>query len=444
MTQRAVDRREVMKAALAMGIGASVGCSAGTPAGSTAAAGAAPPRQARFAAPPEAATLNSKEYGQQRIGKVQAALKKAGYDALVVSNRALDYLSYVSNYHPSAMQSGVAFIPAEGAPTLFIQMYSSAHARVAKKTIWLDDVVDVPKDPMSESSSENFYKAVVERINERKLGAGKIGLAGGEVDWLLAPFLQKQLPRARFEDANGFLFSLAIVKDPVELGLMRHSQRMIDEVAFPVYQSSLRPGALDADVYADVLDAMLRAGADASSTRLILGAAPYDSGTWASGVVDRQIQAGDIILTEPIPRVRSYQVERMFTFAVGRNVPETQKRGAQVVHESFELTMNELKPGVEMLGVYEKCNNYIKSKGYEEGSTVLIGHWIGVGNHEGWRISPEGTKGLMLQPGMVLSWHPNIVVPGQLRTCSSACILITEQGAENMSKVPMEPMHYVG
>ena len=444
MTVGVVDRREVMKAALAMGIGASVGCSAGTPAGRTAAAGSAPPRRERFAAPPEAATLNSKEYGQQRIGKVQAALRKAGYDALVVSNRALDYLSYVSNYHPSAMQSGVAFIPAEGAPTLFIQMYSSAHARVAKKTIWLDDVVDVPKDPMSESSSENFYKAVVERINERRLSAGKIGLAGGEVDWLLAPFLQKQLPRARFEDANGFLFSLAIVKDPVELGLMRHSQRMIDEVAFPVYQTSLRPGALDADVYADVLDAMLRAGADASSTRLILGAAPYDSGTWASGVIDRKIQAGDIILTEPIPRVRSYQVERMFTFAVGRNVPETQKRGAQVVHESFELTMNELKPGVEMLGVYEKCNNYIKSKGYEEGSTVLIGHWIGVGNHEGWRISPEGTEGLILAPGMVLSWHPNIVVPGQLRTCSSACILVTEQGAENMSKVPMEPMHYVG
>jgi Xaa-Pro dipeptidase len=434
MSGRSFSRREVIKTGLAAGIGAAASREAV----------AAESGSRRLPAPPEAATLNSKAYGQKRIAHVQAALKKAGYDALVVSNRALDYVSYVSNYHPSAMQSGVAFVPAEGAPTLFIQMYSSAHARVAKKTIWIDDVVDVPKDPMSESSSLNFYKEVLARIRDRKLAAGRIGLAGGEVDWLLVPYLQRELPRATVEDANGFLYSLAIVKDPVEVGLMRHAQRLIDEVAFPVYQRSLKPGALDADVYADVLDAMLRAGADASSTRLILGAAPFDSGTWASGVIDRRIEPNDIVLTEPIPRVRSYQNERMFTFAVGRNVPESQKRGAQVVHESFMVTLDELKPGREMRQAYEKCNNYIKSKGYAEGATVLIGHWIGVDNHQGWRITPEGTKGLILQPGMVLSWHPNIVVPGALRTCSSAPLLITDTGVENMSKVPMEPMHYVG
>ncbi len=430
------SRRSVIKTGVAAGIGmaAGPGCAAQESRGSV----------GRFPSPPEADTLNSKAYGQRRIAHVQAALKKAGYDALVVSNRALDYVSYVSNFHPSAMQSGVAFVPAEGTPTLYIQMYSSAHARVAKLTIWIDDVVDVPKDPMSESSSFNFYTEVIAKIRERKLGSGRIGLAGGEVDWLLVPHLQKEFPAAKIEDANAFMYSLAIVKDEIELGLMRHAQRIIDEVAFPQYQKSLKVGALDADVYADVLDAMLRAGADASSTRLILGAAPYDSGTWASGVIDRRIQAGDIILTEPIPRVRSYQTERMFTFAVGRNVPDSQKRGAQVVHESFLLTLEELRPGRELLVAYNKCNDYIKSKGYEEGATVLIGHWIGVDNHQGWRITEEGTRGLILEPGMVLSWHPNIVVPGKLRTCSSACLLITERGVENMSKVPMEPMDYVG
>ena len=430
------NRRSALKAGLAAGFGvAAQSCS---PRGQE-----KEPEAVRLAPPPEAKVLNSKAYGQKRIARVQAALKEHGYDALVISNRALDYIHYVSNFHPSAMQSGVAFIPAEGPPTLFIQMYSSAHARVAKLTIWMDDVIDVEKDPMSESSSVNFYKEVVARIKERKLTSGRIGLAGGEVDWLLVPFLQKELPSATVEDANALVHSLVIVKDDVELGLMRHAQRIIDEVAFPQYQRSLRPGTLDADVYADVMNAMLRAGADARATMLILGAAPYDSGTWASGVVNRRIEPGDIILTEPIPRVNRYQTEKMFTFAIGKNVPETQKRGAQVVHESFLLALEELKPGRNMREVFEKCNNYIKGKGYEEGSTVLIGHWIGVQNHQGWRITSEGTEGLILEPGMVLSWHPNVVVPGELRTCSSACLLITEGGVENMSKIPMEPMYYI-
>src|SRR5262249_4686694 len=152
------------------------------------------PSLGRLQEPPEARTVNSKDYGQKRIRRVQDALKKNGLDVLIVSNRAIDYISYVSNYHPSALQSGVAFIPADGPSILYIQMYSSAHARVAKRTIWIEDVVDVAKDPMSESSSYNFYSAILQTIKDRKLVRGRIGLAGGEVDWMLIPYLQKELP----------------------------------------------------------------------------------------------------------------------------------------------------------------------------------------------------------------------------------------------------------
>lgn len=85
-----------------------------------------------------------------------------------------------------------------------------------------------------------------------------------------------------------------------------------------------------------------------------------------------------------------------------------------------------------MRPIFEKCNNFIKNKSYKESSSVLIGHWIGVGNHEGARITSEGGKGLILQPDMVLSWHPNVVIADQVRTCSSACLLITDKGVENV------------
>src|SRR5207253_10941897 len=47
--------------------------------------------------PAEASTLYSKEYGRKRIQKIQTAIKRADLDALVIANRCLDYISYVSN-----------------------------------------------------------------------------------------------------------------------------------------------------------------------------------------------------------------------------------------------------------------------------------------------------------------------------------------------------------
>ena len=396
--------------------------------------------------PPRPASCTPNNMARRESAACKKPSRKSGLDALIVSSHALDYVGYASNFHASPLQMGVAFIPAEGSPTLYIQVYSSAHSRVVKKIIWIDDVVDVPKDPWSESSSLNFYKAVINKIKDRKLAQGRIGLAGGEFDWMLPYYFRSELPGLRVEDANAMLFNLVIVKDDVELALMRHAQKIIDEVAYPQYQKSLVPGTLDAVAYAEVLSAMKVAGADSYSSFLIFGAAPYDSGTWASGIENRPIQKGDIILTEPIPRVQRYTTEQMFTFAMGRDFPETQERGAQVIYDSFLLALDELKPGRELRPVFEKCENFIKSKGYE-GSTVLIGHWIGAAgsysSHEGARITSEGTAGLILEPGMVLSWHPNVVVPGEVRTCCSACLLITDQGVENMSKIPLEPMYYI-
>ncbi len=401
----------------------------------------------RLPEPAEAKILNSKEYGQKRIRRVQEAIKKSGLDALIISNRALDYISYVSNFHPWPLQTGVALIPAEGPPTLYLQMYSYIHAQVAKKTIWIEDIVDVPKDAWSESSSLNFYKELTNKIKDQKWTKGRIGLAGGEVDWLLPDYFRRELPGLRVEDANAMLYSLVIVRDDVELGLMRQSQRIIDEVTFPLFQKLLVPGALDFDVYAELFYAMLLAGADSLNTpittRLLFGADSYDSATWAGGAVGRRLKKGDIVFAEPIPRVHFYQTEKLFTFSIGRDVPKSQERGAQVIYDSFLMVLDELKPGREMRLVFEKCNNFIKSKGYKEGSTVMIGHWIGGDNHQGPLITSEGTKGLILQPGMVLSWHPNVVVPGEVRTCCSACLSITDTGVEVMSKIPLEPMYYV-
>jgi Xaa-Pro aminopeptidase len=392
-------------------------------------------------APAEVATLYSKEYGRRRIKKIQLALQQANLDALIVSNRGLDYIGYVSNFHPYPLEPGAALLLAEGPSTLFVNTYSSAHARALEPIVWVDEMVDVPHDPVSEGSNQNLINACIQRLKDRKLEHGRIGVAGDEIDWLLPYYFREQLPDAKVQDASRLLTQLIVIKDDVELALIRYAQKFIDDIAYPIYRKTLSWGSLDQSVYAQVMGGMLEQGAS-PGTVLLFDAGPAGSGTWASGARGRRLEAGDIILTEPTPSIAGYQSEKMFTFALGHKIPESQKRGSQVVYEAYRLLMTELKPGRDLTPIVQKVDAFLRSHGYD-GSTVPVGHWIGTQNHEGPRFTVEGTRGWVLQKNMVMSWHPNIVIPGKVRTTCSSCVLITENGVEDLSSIKMEPIYYI-
>lgn len=395
-----------------------------------------------FPAPPaEVATVYSKDYGRRRVQKIQAALRRASLDALIVSNRGLDYIGYVSNFHPYALEPGLALILADGPSTLFVSTYSSAHTRALVPIIWADELVDVPHDPVSEGSNQNLVNACIQKLQDRKLQRGRIGLAGDEIDWLLPFYFKGRLPEAKLTDANRTLTQVIVIKDEVELTLIRFAQRIIDEIAYRKFRETLHPGAIDQIVYARVFESMLERGAN-PGTVLLFDAGPAGSGTWASGARGRRLEKSDIILSEPTPNIAGYQSEKMYTFALGRDIPESQKRGSQVIYEAYQLLMGELKVGQALTPIVEKVEAFIRSHGYE-GSTVPVGHWIGTQNHEGPRFTVEGTHGWVLQENMVMSWHPNIVVPGQVRTTCSTCVLITKNGAEDLSSIKMEPVYYL-
>lgn len=391
--------------------------------------------------PPEAATLYSKEYGRKRIARVQAAMKRAGLDALVIANRCLDYIGYVSNFHPYPLEPGAVLLLADGPSFVYVNTYSSAHTRALQAIVWVDELIDVPHDPVSEGSTLNLLNAVILELQKRNLQRGKIGFAGDEIDWILPFFFHDRLPNAHLEDANRTLTEVIVVKDDVEISLIRFAQRYIDEIAYPTFRETMRAGEIDQTVYARVLGNMLERGAS-PATVLLFDAGPAGSGTWASGTRGRRLERSDVILSEPTPAMDGYQAEKMFTFALSRDIPESQKRGSQVMFEAYQLLMQELKPGRSLTPIVEKVDAFIRKGGYP-GATVPVGHWIGTQNHEGPRFTREGTKDWVLQPRMVMSWHPNVVIPGEVRTTCSTCVLITDTGIEDLSAVKMEPIYYL-
>ncbi len=434
MSHYRTNRRAFLKSAALAGAGLTLLQSSGF--------GPSAKAASRLPLPPEVATLYSKEYGRKRIQKIQTAMRQANLDALIVSNRGLDYIGYVSNFHPYALEPGIALVLAEGPSSLFVSMYSSAHTRALLPVIWTDELVDVPKDPVSEGSNQNLANACIQKLKDRNLQRGRIGLCGDEIDWLLPLYFRDRLPDARTEDANRVLTQVIVVKDEVELALIRFAQRIIDEIAYPILREGLRPGTVDWAVYARVMEGMLETGAN-PATVLLFDAGSAGAGTWANGASGRRLEKSDIVLTEPTPNIAGYQSEKMYTFALSREIPESQKRGSEIIFEAYQTLMGELKVGAELTPIVEKLEAFMRSHGYP-GSTVPVGHWIGTQNHEGPRFTVEGTRGWVLQKNMVMSWHPNIVVPGQVRTTCSTCVVLTEKGAEDLSAVKMEPIYYLG
>jgi Xaa-Pro aminopeptidase len=396
----------------------------------------------QYLEPPKAArTLYSKEYGRSRIQKVQNALRRADLAALIIANRGLDYIGYVSNFHPYPLQPGLALVLADGPTFLFVNTYSSAHTRALRPVVWVDELIDVPRDAVSEGSNQNLVDFCINELRRQKLDHARIGLAGDEIEWILPYYIRGKLPSAEIVDASRTLTEMIVVKDDVEISLIRFAQRYIDEVAYPTFRRTLKAGENDQAVYAEVLGNLIAAGAS-PHTVLLFDAGPAGSGTWASGPRGRRLEKSDIILSEPTPAIAGYQAEKMYTFCLGRDIPESQRRGSEIVHEAYQMLMEELKPSRELTPIVEKVDTFLRRKDYE-GATVPMGHWIGAQNHEGPRFTREGTIGWVLRPNMVMSWHPNIVIPGKVRTTCSTCVLITEKGVEDLSAIKMEPMYYI-
>ena len=98
-------------------------------------------------------------------------------------------------------------------------------------------------------------------MKDKKLTRGRVGFAGGELDWVLPDYFRTQLPGLRMEDGNPVLWSIVEVKDDVELALMRYTAQVSDVVAVPLITKLLVPGTLDKEIFNEVLYAMMKAGA---------------------------------------------------------------------------------------------------------------------------------------------------------------------------------------
>jgi Xaa-Pro aminopeptidase len=360
-------------------------------------------------------------------------------DCLLVSsvlNHAVRYLGFfdpeLQGRGSGSSQLVSVLLPIEGDPVLFLQTFTAAgYMRPrAEASSHIKDIRLVGGD------NQQVLQLVVDQIHSWKLDGGRLGLAGGEIDWAERLFFAQFLPRVNLVDANAMLSLLRIVKDAEEIELMRHSAA-IGDTAMAEVERSIAPGVTDFELYARGQASMLSAGGE-EDTFVLMGIGPNQNTMLMELLNGRRLSRGNVVVYETLPFYRLYNTELAVTFSLGP-ASAMQKRAADACQAAYEAGVAEARPGVPASKVVDASLAVFQAHGFDS-FTHTPGHFIGLDNYEGPSLR---SRDIVLETGMIFSFHPNVVIPEQVKEEICGILLVTDKGVENLSKYPPRGMRVV-
>jgi Xaa-Pro aminopeptidase len=358
---------------------------------------------------------------QEVIARQTSAMGEAGLDAIVsISPENFAYLAgFLSPTQPlMRWRHAMAVLTADGAAVLVVvdMEASTIRARSAPGTeiaVWREfrfEAMDVLADV----------------LRRRGLAAARVGM---EMDYLPAgdlAALQRQLPQARFEAAQGLLARLREIKTAQEIDLLRRLSRIADKAITEAYRS-VRAGAIELDLAAALTRGIYEQGAE--YFKLMIVATGERSVFPNVGPTDRVLRHGDVCRVEIFPMIDGYHAGVCRTAAIGAAPPEAERIWSSLT-ACKHLLLKAIGPDASSRAVYELYRKKVGELGLPPIS--FVGHGIGLHLHEDPYLGP--TEDRALEAGMVLGIEPLIYETGYgFGMQNKDMILVTADGCELMS-----------
>ena len=154
---------------------------------------------------------------------------------------------------------------------------------------------------------------------------------------------------------------------------------------------------------------------------------------------ERAIAAGDLVTTELTPAIEGYFVQICRTLVIGK--PSSAQSDAFAVYrEALEAGLQAVKPGVTAADVARAENDVFRSYGLGDyvtnKYTRVRGH--GLGLFADFEAAYPRRCITVLEPGMALIVHPNTYHPEAGYIVLGDSVVVTETGAEVLTRTPRE------
>ncbi|ASJ03207.1 peptidase M24 [Thermococcus profundus] len=260
----------------------------------------------------------------------------------------------------------------------------------------------------------------------------KLGIEG-RTSYSSVQNLREKIGAEEFTIVDDVIKELRMVKTPEEIEVIKQACRIAD-LAMETALEEVREGVKEREVAAKMEYVMKMNGAEKVAFDTIV-ASGWRSALPHGIASDKVIEKGDLVVIDEGALFNHYHSDMTRTVVVG--LPnEKQKEIYEIVLEAQKEGIKAAKPGVTAKDVDTAARNVIAEYGYGDYFIHSTGHGVGLEIHEWPGVSQYDET--VLKPGMVITVEPGIYIPKFGGVRIEDTIVITENGAERLTKTERE------
>jgi Xaa-Pro aminopeptidase len=262
----------------------------------------------------------------------------------------------------------------------------------------------------------------------------RVGFDPGGLSVRAAKLLRGNSGSAKLLSRSGIVEKVRQYKAPLEVKAIRHCLG-IAEKAYRSFWKRLKPGMTETDAAAELEYIMRRRlGAQGPSFETIVAFDEHASQPHAKPDA-KKLRNSSIVLVDWGARAGFYNCDLTRTTPIGR-IPRKFSAVRDIVLEAQRRAIGAMRPGVPFRAVDAVARDFIASEGYGRAFGHGLGHGVGLEIHEAPSLS-ERSKG-RLEQGMVVTVEPGIYLPGEFGVRIEDMVLVTNSGAEVLSRLPRD------
>jgi creatinase len=296
---------------------------------------------------------------------------------------------------------------------------------------------------------DNYFKAVQQEVTN----SGRVGIEYDHINLENLKKLQDALSEAELVDISKMTMRQRMVKSAEEIELIRNGAQVAD-IGGAACVEAIGEGVPEYEVALHSTQAMVR-----EISRRYPESDIMDTWTWFQSGINsdgahnpvstRKIQKGDILSLNCFPMIGGYYtaLERtlFFDHASDRHL-EIWEVNVDVHRRGLEL----IRPGERCCDIAEELNEIFIKHDLLQYRTFGYGHSFGsLSHYYGREAGLELREDIetVLEPNMVVSMEPMVMLPETLPGAGGYrehdILVVTEDGAENITAFPFGPEHNI-
>ena len=296
---------------------------------------------------------------------------------------------------------------------------------------------------------DNYFFALQQELK----GARRVGIEFDHINLDLHKQLVEALPGVEFVDIGQTTMWMRTIKSAEEIALIREGAKTAD-IGGEAIRAAIAPGVGEHEIALAGTQAMVRRIAQTFPHAELMDTwVWFQSGINTDGahnpVTSRKLAKGDILSLNCFPMISGYYtaLERTLFLDHARDAHlKIWEVNCAVHRRGLEI----LRPGRRCGDIAAELNEIYRSRGLLGYRSFGYGHSFGVLSHYYGReagVELREDVNTVLQPGMVVSMEPMLSLPEGMPGAGGYrehdILVLTEDGAENITGFPFGPQHNI-